>query len=132
MKFQDLTKEQQDHLTTLISKYGEPPEGCTHFDMTDSHYTSFTKSSQGCWSHQFGDGCWTDPALIDAYDGSLFVQLPEPPYYTPESVAFRELPKSTKPLVQQQAIIQCYLIDTFGCSDREALAHSRLIIQEIT
>ena len=129
MKFQDLTKEQQDHLEGLISQYGQPPIGCTHFDIEDCTSSGFMSNEVGSkslsyWNHTH----WAEGLFYDDYRESL-VLLPDPPYYLPESVAF---PKSNKPLVQQQAIIQCYLIETFGCSDREALAHSRLIIKEIT
>ena len=128
-QFKDLTKDQQEHLTQLIEDHGMPPEGAVWFDMNDSSYSSFMKSDEsvGIVYYWRGSG-WSRGLAYDDYKHSL-VFLPEPPYYLPESKA---LPKSDKPLVQQQAIIQCYLIETFGCSDREALAHSRLIIKEIS
>ena len=128
MKFQDMTLEQQEHLTKLIDNWGTPPEGCTHFDMTDSSTSSFIRQDTPYRYFWASIGRWDKLPL---YCHVNLVRLPDPPYYLPESVALPEVKHKAKPPVQQKAIIQEYLVDFFGCSDREANAHAMLIMQEI-
>ena len=123
MKFQELTKEQQDHLTSLVDKYGVPPEGCTHFDLSDTTINSYLRINRGVFFLSESENDWDYWSYCGEY-----VELPDPPYYLPETVAFK--PKLVaKPSAQQIAIIQDYLTDNFVCSDREALAHARLIVK---
>lgn len=39
----NLTKEQREHYEMLVEKYGQPPEGATHFDMEDPSVSSWVK-----------------------------------------------------------------------------------------
>jgi hypothetical protein len=49
MKWDDLTKEQQDHFDRLVEVHGKPPVGATHFDMRDFSSSSFMVCKKGKW-----------------------------------------------------------------------------------
>ncbi len=83
MKFEDLTKEEQEHLKRLIDKHGLPPEGTTHFDLGDTTNSSWMKKVDVDYQYYSGDGTW----CFYNHDKD-FTKLPELPYYKPEDVCF--------------------------------------------
>jgi len=82
MKYEDLTEDQRQHFDILVQKFGEYPEGTTHFDATDKSECSWIKFDTDGSFYTTPDGSWSvfDPFLADG----IFIELPEKPWTTEE------------------------------------------------
>lgn len=93
MKWNDLTKEQQEFLLELDREY-PMPEGATHFDIRDRFDTSWMQLDEE-------DGVYltaTDGDRYCAVDATEalgdFIPIPDKPWYDPEDVALTKQPVS--------------------------------------
>lgn len=75
-----MTEEQRKHYEMLIKRYGQPPEGTTHFSMLDSCSSSWRKleESGDCffwWDGDAGEDRWHE-FLSGDYRVSCLVPIP--------------------------------------------------------
>lgn len=92
MKWNDLTKDQQEFLLRLDREH-PMPDGATHFDMNDKTGSSWLKLECGYWmyySEVFGND-WNPNSSLN---GAIIVEIPDKPWYDPKDAAITKQPVS--------------------------------------
>jgi len=114
MKWNDLTREQQEFLLELDREY-PMPDGATHFDIEDNFSTSWMKLDEE-------DGVYLTATegdrycAVDAIEALMnFIPIPDKPWYDPKDISFKQEEPMQESNIGKWFRVD-YLLDEFhGC-----------------